>query len=162
MRGQSHRNFCGPATVANILRAYGYDREATEDKVARKIKLTNSTTDEHPARGATERQIMAALGAYKLPHDQIQIHQPGLALSALRGYLDRGVLAVLCVDNSEHWLLALATMGERVVVVDTADPELTLSYTPKELVARWGEVGDPPTYYAIVVYPRTKAKVKKV
>lgn len=158
MRGQSHRNYCGPACVANILRAYGIDREATEDKVAKKLKLAQALNENSPADGTTEAQLIKAFGLYKLPHDQIQVHDPALAVAALRGFLDRGIVSILCVDNSQHWLLALATMGERVVIVDPADPELVLCYPPSELLGRWKAAGDPATYYSLVVYPRTRKR----
>lgn len=159
MRGQSHRNYCGPACVANVLRAFGYDREATEDRVARKMKIRpGAHVDGHPAEGTSERQISAALSAYRLPHEQVDAHDPTIALSALRGALVSGARAILCVDSHEHWVAALGVAGDHTVVADPADPEIVLSLSPAELADRWRMAGDPPSYFAILVYPRSRRK----
>jgi ABC-type bacteriocin/lantibiotic exporter with double-glycine peptidase domain len=161
MRGQSHRNFCGPACAANILRAFGTDRNATEDTVAKKIRqVAIRNNDEDPSNGTTESQLRRAFEAYKHPTEQWQLHTPHAAVMALRGALLGGLLGVLCVDNNTHWVAAIGVAGTRFVIADPADPEIVLIVTGEELAQRWQLTADPPAFYALIVHPRKWGRPK--
>jgi hypothetical protein len=145
--------------VANILRAYGYSADATEDTVARRIKLTTSIAEGHVATGTVEAQVRKALAAYKIPTEQFAAHEPHQAVAALRGFLAEGLVVILCVDNASHWVLAIGTLGpDRFVVADPADPELVVVVGARALAERWKEAVSPPMYYALVAHPRSRRK----
>lgn len=154
MRLQSAQNGCGPATVANVMRAYGH--EVTEEMVSRKASALAAINEENPALGTVESQIKRCLTALKVPNYEFTCHSPGVAVAALRGYLAAGSSALLAVDDDSHWLAVLATAGERFSVVDSADTELNVYYTGEALAERWGSNSDPPCFYGIVAKPRQK------
>lgn len=160
MRGQSHRNFCGPACIANILRSYGYYPNATEDMVAKKIRQVATQQDEDPSNGTTEWQLRRACEGYKLPAEQFQLHEPHIAVLALQGLLVNGMRAVLCVDNGAHWVAAIGVCGKHILVADPAHPELVLSLTGEQLAERWKLTANPPGYYALVIHPRRNGRPK--
>jgi hypothetical protein len=150
------QNSCGPSTVANVLRAYGY--ETTEEQVYRKVKQATAANEPDPMTGTIEGQLKKCLTAMKVPFEECNAHGPLLALSALHGQIQTGASAILAVDNDSHWLCVLAISGTRFSVVDSADPELNLFYTGEELARRWGNPGDPPTYYWILCRPKPKKR----
>lgn len=158
MRLQSHQNGCGPSTVANIMKALGWDH-ATEDWVCKRAKLVQGMGDPHPAYGTVEGQIKRCLAAFKIPHFEFTCHDPNVATSALRGFLNAGHPVMIACEGDEHWACVLGTLGERFSVVDSADSELNVFYDPVQLVNWWKSNTEPPKFYGIVV---TSLKPKKV
>lgn len=156
MRLQSLQNSCGPSTVANVLRAYGY--EATEEAIWKKVKLATGANEGAPEMGTVEGQLKKCLEVMKVPYEEMTAHSPMLALSALHGQVNAGAAALLAVDNDAHWLCVLAVSGTRFSVVDSADAELNLFYQGDELARRWCNPGDPPTFYWLLVRPKMKRK----
>ncbi len=58
-------------------------------------------------------------------------------LSCLRGSLMAGSVVMMLVDAWEHWVVAVGTLGKRILVVDPGDNELVISYTGEDLLSRW-------------------------
>jgi hypothetical protein len=155
MRLQSAQNGCGPSTVANILAALGFRTPqgelASEDWVAKKVKLAQAMNDPHPGMGTIEWQIRRCLESLKVPHFQVTTHDPNVGVSALRGFMVSGKPCMLAVDNDEHWIAVTGVLGERFSIVDSADSELNVFLNGADLAQRWASASDPPKFYAIVV-----------
>lgn len=149
MRLQSSPNGCGPAAVANALRALG--REMTEERVEKKIKAIADTGDPAVQTGTIEAQIAKALAAFRVPATQLQLHHPIVALMALRGFLWTGHPVLLAVDNDEHWVVATGVRGGWIDVVDSANGEVVIPYRDQELANRWAASGEVPSFYGIAV-----------
>jgi hypothetical protein len=71
------------------------------------------------------------------------------AFASLWLHLNRGQPMILPVDNWEHWVAAIGAIGQRVLVADSADNELVLTYTTDEILARWE--GPRGGWYGIVI-----------
>lgn len=159
MRGQSHQNYCGPATIANLLRALRISKTVNENEIAKKVSKISSVTEPNPAQGTFETQILKVLNSYKLKAEPFTLHTPHPAVCVLRDNLRLGRPVALCVDNDSHWLAAIGLLGTNVVIADSADNEIVSVYSELELAGRWETATDPKRYYGIIVHPKaTRSK----
>lgn len=70
-----------------------------------------------------------------------------VAVLKLKAAHDSGMVAILLVDNWEHWVVSFGTLGNQVIhVADSDNPELILHYSPEELARRWAGPGRNPFY----------------
>ena len=164
MRLQSHPNLCGPAAVANALRARG--KAATEDKVLAAIKKAMGATEGHPEQdGTSALSIQRALEAVGMVGDPWTLADGPASWAFLRENLLWGRPVFLAVDyegdRAEHWVVAIGVLGDRVLVADSADPELVLSLIYADLDRRWKSDTDPPRYYGMTARGRS-ARTRKV
>jgi ABC-type bacteriocin/lantibiotic exporter with double-glycine peptidase domain len=150
VRLQSGQNSCGPAAVANALRALG-KTNITEEKVAARLKNIASTGDPAIQTGTIEEQIVRALKSFKVPATQIQVYHPGVAVMALRGFLSMGFPVLLAVANDEHWVCATGWRGRYIDLVDSAAEELVVPYKDVDLAGHWACVGEVHRFYGIAV-----------
>lgn len=120
---------CGPASLSNALQALGVIRTQAECETLCKTSGTDGTT----IRGL--QGAIKSLGRTPRPINERRFD---VAWCFLRGWLQVGNSAVLCVDNSEHWIAAIGVIGERMLIADPADNELVTSLAPDALKARWG------------------------
>ena len=153
---QSSEASCGPCSVSNALKTLDLDISEKDvsgwlEKVRRK--------DSPGAEGTTEDLLLRAVteGApkkYRLGARGWKTTDAAVAIPALRGLLLEGNVAVLAVDGDEHWVSAIGINGRRLLIVDSGDPkaEITLSYTPEALRARWEVPGDPASFYALILW----------
>lgn len=161
MRLQSTQAACGPAAIANALRAL--DLAATEDKVAKWIDRVRRA--EHPGvEGTGELNLARAVSerapkAWRLTARSMTLNDPGDAIDALTGATERGCPVVLAVDPEEgpegwgatHWVAVVGRLGNRFLVSDAADTELVVPLTPAQLLVRWEVPTKPRSYYGLVL-----------
>lgn len=108
--GQPNSWQCGPFALKHALLALGIFSH--EDELAR---LAGSSE----TRGTNERQLKRAArlcGAQLLVERH---HDPGAARGTLRTRLAGGQPVLLCLDQWEHWVTAVAADGSEVVVFDS-------------------------------------------
>jgi len=158
---QSAHALCGPASVANALRALG--RGSSEDKVANAIKLQASGADGLPEQeGVGPAQLQRALEAVGYVGQPWTVGDGDDAWHALRSRLLAGDPVLVPVDfdgdTMSHWLVAVGLLGDRVLVADSADSEIVVSYSEDQLRRRWKADTDPARYYGLTV---RKARRKK-
>jgi hypothetical protein len=130
---------------ANAMRALG--RAMDEAKVVKKMGPGVEVY------GTPEAQVKAALTKLAAHGEAFQLVDAEVAWRYMRSWLVSGWPVALAVDEDEHWVAAIGVLGDRVLVADSADPELVLSYTRDQLLDRWRKPGDPPRYYGIVARP---------
>lgn len=143
MRFQSTAANCGPAAVRNALMALGIARSEEEIET-----LTGTTA----ADGTGPKGILRALHAIlPTPPGQINETREDVAILKLLAALNAGHPVVCCVDQDEHWVSAVGTLGGNILLVaDSADNELILSYSPTNFLARWAGPTRKP-YYGVVL-----------
>lgn len=161
MRLQSAHALCGPASVANALRALG--RNISEDKIADAVKKAGHGGDGIPEQdGTAPSQIQRALEAVGFVGQPWTAGDGDDAWHALRSRLLSGDPVLLPVDfdgdTMSHWLVAIGLLGDRVLVADGADPEIVVSYSEDQLRRRWKMDTDPARYYGMTI---KKARRKK-
>lgn len=138
MRMQDTAANCGPAALSNALDAMGIKR--SQDECAALCKTTAT-------EGTSPKKLLAAITAVGRKGIVIKERRTSVALAFLEGALSRGRSVVLCVDNDSHWVAAVGLLGDRVLVADSADNDLVLSYDLAGLAKRWGE----GRYYGIAL-----------
>jgi ABC-type bacteriocin/lantibiotic exporter with double-glycine peptidase domain len=139
MRLQSTQANCGPASLHNALAALGIAR--TEDELATLCRTTGT-------EGTSPKNMMKAIRALGRAPEVINERRLEVGLLWVEAWLREGRPVILCVDQSSHWVTAIGIMGKRVMVADSADNELVVSYSRAELVERWESDG---RFYGIVV-----------
>jgi hypothetical protein len=152
VRLQSSEASCGPNGLANGCKALGVN--VNEEEVVRWIDRVKKANP--GVAGTTEEELLRAIseGAPK----KLRLRARGLLLyseveaeNALRGVVTSGKVAVLAVDCDAHWAVAVGVNGDRFLVVDGAEVELTLSYDWSQLRTRWEVAGNPPKYFGLVL-----------
>jgi ABC-type bacteriocin/lantibiotic exporter with double-glycine peptidase domain len=140
MRYQSRKSSCGPASLANALEAIGVVR--SEDELA-----TMSKQDTDGASSINLRKAAESIGVEVINVIEQRSASAGWALGH---YLRSGYSGLLVVDNDEHWIAVVGILGNRFIVIDSADDELVLYYSLNELVSRWGNDNDKYSGFFIV------------
>lgn len=150
MEPQQRSYSCGPAAVRAVLYILGHNvQEATVRKVA---KTTKDGTDqkglikaiEHYGHRAFEKENTAIKEAWHW----------------LRSSLGRGKPVILCVDQYDHWVAAVGSIGAEVLIFDPLKNHGRrkkysglLVYDVDELAERWRclEEDGKYHYYGIAV-----------
>lgn len=118
--------------------------------------LTVSTAETlagtHAVSGTTEKGMKRALK--KLEKRAVEWNvaagSPRIAWSTMLGHLHQGQPVLLVVQEDQHWVVAVGTLGaDRVVVVDSADGALVRSLSYNQLMPWWR--GAEGGYYGIAV-----------
>lgn len=135
MRMQSTEATCGPTAMGNALAALGIIRAQEELEILCKTSATKGTDT-----GKMMKALRSIQGVTPVRSCE---RTPGAAMFRLASLLSLGRPGILCVDNSAHWVSAIGGLGlgtaqARYLVADSGDLELVLSYTPADLVTRWG------------------------
>lgn len=138
MRMQSSQANCGPYALHNALWALGIKRSADECEV---LCRTNAT------EGTYTTALMKAINTIrgtkcKEITGKSLLEAMWYLTEALRG----GRPVILCVDDEGHYITAVGLLGDRVLVADSADNELVLSYKLTGLKKRW-----KPAYWGVIV-----------
>lgn len=143
IRFQSTAANCGPAAVRNALLALGIPRSEEEIET-----LTGATA----ADGTGPKGILKALHAVlPSPPGVINEAREDVAILKLLAALQAGHPVICCVDNDEHWVAAVGTLGNQILLVaDSADNELILAYSPENFLSRWEGPTRRP-YYGCVL-----------
>ena len=101
---------CGPFALKHALLVYG--RVTHEDDLARLAGSTESV-------GTDERGLARALEAHGGTLKIIRRRTRLGARRELTSWLRRGVPVLLCVDQWDHWITAVADLGPRVALFDS-------------------------------------------
>lgn len=139
---QTNRASCGPAALQNALEALGIIRTEAE-----LITLTGQT-----ANGTSPKQIIRAIRAIgeATRGDTFAARKGGEATIALWHCISQeGRPVILCVDKFEHWVACTGYIGNRFVIVDSAELGLVDYYTGPELIERW--TGPNGGFYGIIL-----------
>lgn len=139
---------CGIFAIMNALRCFGV--KISEKRLA---KHTSTTKTE----GTSEFGIRNCLDRLNYEHNEINAADEEDAWTELYAFLEGGSPVILSVDSGEHWLTAIAVLGEDRVVVfdsDSVDPANrkehgTHVWDAEQLFKRWKMVND--LYYGISV-----------
>jgi len=112
MKSQQHPWTCGAAVVRNALRAFG--KKVSEGEV----RIQAGTTRDY---GTSEHGIMNALRAFDMDFEEAGFHMTGEAWFWLHEQFEKGRTVITCVENWEHWVLALGSAGDRIVIFDSSN-----------------------------------------
>lgn len=110
MRFQENFGSCGAAMVVNIACAFGM--KVSEARVRALAGTTRHGTDEDG--------VKAALRALGFNVTDFTEESAAKAWLLLHGAVKRGQAVGLAVDNDEHWVACVGSLGERVTVADSA------------------------------------------
>lgn len=147
MRLQSTHASCGPTALRNALSARGVAR--SEDELAR---LSGCTARGTSARGLLRAILAIAADVPELVPGVISERRADIALLRLLEALRAGSVAILCVDQWDHWVVGFGLLGRDTIhVSDSADTEMVLHYKPAQLLARWAPPGARGAYYGILL-----------
>lgn len=142
MRFQSHASSCGPASASNALSALGIARSEEECSTLCGTTATDGTDPRGLITGL--KQIPGCSPAW------IREQRGDVAILRLVASLRIGRPVILCVDGYEHWVAAVGLLGDRIIVVDSADADLALSYSAGEALERW-EGESRPAFIGLVL-----------
>jgi hypothetical protein len=104
---------CGPFALKHGLLALGIFSH--EDDLSRVARSTE-------ALGTDESQLARAASSYGCDLDLVRRRTARGARRALAAWLARGVPVLLCVDQWDHWVTAVASDADRVVILDSYYP----------------------------------------
>lgn len=133
MKLQDTKVNCGPTALANALEALGHTRSVQELTKLCKTDATNGTSTRNLV--AAIRHLRDSCGLDE--HEIISTSSAQAAWALLFGALHSGRAAVLVVDAQEHYVAACGLLGQRALLVDSADAELVASMTREDLLERW-------------------------
>lgn len=131
MRYQSRKSSCGPAALRNALDLLGIER--AEDEL---IKLCGTTAID----GTSPSQLLSALATISLSASEILLGRAvgnEIAIAVLHRHVCQGRPLLLLVDKWEHWVVVAGLLGNKLLVLDSADNEGTLIYNEQDLATRW-------------------------
>ena len=110
MRYQERYGSCGAGMIVNICRAYG---QIVSEARVRALARTD-------VNGTDEPGVMAALRALGYTATQFTEESSAKAWLLLHGAVRRGKAVGIAVDDDKHWVACVASLGERIAVVDSA------------------------------------------
>lgn len=147
MRYQSNRASCGPAALHNALAALGINR--SEDEL---IALCKQTAD-----GTSPAKLIRAIKSISSGAPEAElIGEPFKRKAFADAWVglwflvaQRGRPVILCVDAFDHWVACVGALGDRFMVVDSAELGLVFYYDRVGLEKRWA--GPNGGYHGIIV-----------
>lgn len=101
--------WCGPAALANAMRALGYKR-----KIEPLAELCGTTED-----GTGPVGLMYAARELGFSVKEFSTDEDGYAKAWLRSTLAEGSAAILCVDSWTHWVAITGILGGRLLLQDS-------------------------------------------
>ncbi len=132
MRLQEAQNLCGPTALSNALWALGRDIPPTACAT-----LCGTTV-----YGTDEKDIVRAVK--ELGFDPIVVRN----WFSLTGVIAGGSPVVCYVPEDEHWVAAVGTLGDLLIVVDSVDQNLFQPYKQADWLELWK---GPRGYYGIAL-----------
>lgn len=112
MKFQEKKWSCGAAAVRNCLRSLGI--RAPE----RQIRYYAETSKDF---GTSEYGIINALKEWKCVVREYHFSSKNKAWIWLHETLQSGKPVIMAVDNWEHWIVAVGSMGDKVCIFDSAN-----------------------------------------
>lgn len=111
MRYQECSWSCGAAAFVNACRALG--RRVSE----RRARSLCGTTEQ----GTDEAELIAAARELGLTATEFKGSDKGAAWAYVRAQLLEGHPSLLCVDQWQHWITAIGIIGDKVILIDSAN-----------------------------------------
>ena len=133
MKLQDSKVNCGPTALANALKALGHSRSVEELSKLCKTSATNGTSPRNLVQAVEHLKESCDLGNHEIIRESKGTAAIGLLIHALLS----GRTAVVLVDAGEHYVAAVAMLGQYVLVVDSADEGVVQVLDRDELLARW-------------------------
>lgn len=146
MRLQDSKVNCGPVALANALEAMGHARSVDELVKLCKTSATNGTSPRNLVRAIEHLKESCDLR----DHEIIKTGDPMAAWGLLVHGLSQGHASVGLVDDAQHYVSCVGLLGESVLVVDSGDSEVLVTYTREEWLERW-DSGGRFGYWAIIL-----------
>ena len=152
MQFQERLFSCGPAAVRAALYVLGHNNisEAT-------LRRRAGTTPE----GTNEQGLMRAIRSFNHKPKEYQSESRRASWSWLKTCLSKGKPVLLCVDQWDHWVAAVGTLGGKVLIFDPGIPPGRRKkysgleiYNEQELHPRWGyedEDTDKTIFYGVSI-----------
>lgn len=143
---------CGAASLANALRWLGMDVSEEDVRREAQTNIWRGTSEDNLRNAARHYGFDVEIGDFRMKLRRAS------ALRWVARHTAQGHLALACVDHYDHWVLVMAVIGDRVVVVDPAnDVEVVTDVTRRYFARRWWSVqGGEASYYAMALVPRTQ------
>lgn len=110
MQTQSDPNGCGPAALLAALQAVGL--QATQEAIGGLAGLTG--------RGTGVRGLQRAARLLGASASRLSSRDSTEAWLLLHATLQAGQSVVLSFDRDDHWVAAVGSLGQRVVLIDPA------------------------------------------
>lgn len=130
MRLQSSQANCGAAAVLNAACALGRTNVSLEEcERVCKTSASEGTSIRNLISGAKTTGLSLAC--------EIKEAKEYVALLLLAHWVTVGGAVCVTVDEDSHWATVIGRVGARYLVADSADSELVLSLSSKELLERW-------------------------
>lgn len=142
---QQRKFTCGPASLANAANWIMGKSSPSEDAFKEACYRSKAVDTE----GTTEHDLKRALRQHSLPYHSFSLRSDNKAREQLRAEVFYGMPVICYGRKREHWFTVIGTAGYYFVVIDSADEDLVLKWTPEKLLEEWGN-GDKK-YYGIVV-----------
>ena len=133
MYQQSTSYECGPYALKHALKMLGVFVD--ERRLGRLAGTTPAGTD--------EVQLARAADALGCDLPLVRAVAPHEARRVLTDHLARGVPALLCVDQWDHWIAVVGGDGDRFAILDSAVPPVAATLEWEKLATRWG-YREPP------------------
>jgi len=136
MKFQKAIGYCGPASIQNALRCFGV--KVSQEKVFALLEIPENERGE----GIDEKDIMFALMSLGFSPVRFESENKKSAINLLREYVQQSP-AILCTMDEQHWVVAIGTIGERIIVIDpnkTVRNQIEsgiLVMSPRELLNTW-------------------------
>jgi hypothetical protein len=130
---QSTSYECGPYALKHALKMLGVFVD--ERRLGRLAGTTPAGTD--------EVQLARAADALGCDLPLVRAVAPHEARRMLTDHLARGVPALLCVDQWDHWIAVVGGDGDRFAILDSAVPPVAATLEWEKLATRWG-YREPP------------------
>lgn len=144
MRLQDSQANCGPLAVRNALKALGLERSTSECEALCKTNPTEGTSATNLVKGVRKLE--------ELCPRVIEESREIVAHLLLSSALVAGRPVITCVDNWEHMVAVVGTLGSsRILVADSADAELVISYPWDIWMQRWACIGAKKPYWGVVL-----------
>lgn len=142
MKHQSRDYMCGVAAIQNALECVGITKYS-QGAIKRLCHVD-------PDEGTPEDEIMRGLLACGAQVDEASHNTVHEAVYWLQESTDCGSPAIICVDDEEHWVTVIGSLGSQFVVFDPARGQGLRLYSSKGLATRWRS-RTKPFYYGIAV-----------
>lgn len=145
---------CGPFALKHALAVWG--RFVREWDLARVAGSNCSGTD--------EQELGRAAASLGFDLGMERFHEAEAARHALVAHLTAGVPTLLCIEQWDHWVTAVATEDDEFVLFDSRFPSVVRVLEREALLAKWcyrdAEIQDLDLYDLHPLAPRLPTRVR--
>ncbi len=153
---QPDNGACGKSSLLHAMLLLGIPSHHRE--VAR---LTRVPVWRHRTSGTSERALIGAIRRAGLrPIEGSYVREPGVH-GALDRLLDRGVPAILSVQNGNHWVVLAGRAGATYWVIDSERIALILPLGWEQVARALGVRRREPELYFLGVEPRDRRQLAR-